>query len=56
MTLFGTTWAIFELIPNVWRGVRGREGTAASMLIAYQVTTLAGNVYLAAAGLSLIHI
>jgi len=50
MTLFGTTWAIFELVPNVWRGVRGREGTAASVLIAYQVTTLAGNVYLAAAG------
>ena len=50
VTLFGATWALLELVPNMWRGMRGREGTAASVLIAYQVTTLAGNVYLAAAG------
>lgn len=48
---FASVVALFESPASSWRGVRGAEGTRASVLIAYQATTLAGNAYLAAAGL-----
>ena len=45
-----TVWVVERHSPTL-RVMRGRQGSKASLLLAYEVTTLASNAYLAVAGL-----
>jgi len=49
LLLFAATVCVVESRPR-WRSARGAHGTRASLLVGYQVCTVAGNLYLAVAG------